>query len=256
MFRYLPFKSKKEDVRIRHRELKMLREAHHAPLTVVHISDLHLGFNYSYEDLLYHITLINQLHADIIIISGDLFDNIDHYHNPEHLIPLLKTLKATLGVFFAYGNHDQRIHQTERISRLLAASDIRLLVNQGTVVHYDGEPIFIGGLDDIINSGGNVEQTLKQRHDDMLTFLIVHEPDYADFVRKFNVDMQFSGHTHGGQIRIPLIGAPVKPSLGMKYVQGMYNVGDMKLHVSPGLGTTHLPIRLFCRPEITCLHIS
>ncbi|WJP98523.1 metallophosphoesterase [Macrococcus bovicus] len=252
---WLPFKSKKEDVVIKRHTLNLLRQPHAAPLKVIHISDLHLGFHYSYDDLIYHIQLINDLQPDIIIISGDLFDNIDHYHNPEHLIPLLKTMTAPLGVFFSYGNHDQRIHQTPRISRILSASNIQLLTNTGVVLDFDQEPIFLGGLDDILNSKGNMYQALKNRPDDMLTMMIVHEPDYADFVEQFKVDVQFSGHSHGGQIRLPLVGAPVKPQLGRKYVKGLYRIGAMTLHVSPGLGTTHLPIRLFCPPEITLFNI-
>ncbi|GGA97999.1 metallophosphoesterase [Macrococcus hajekii] len=255
MYKLLPFKSRKEDVVLKTHQLKMLKMDHAQPLTLIHISDLHLGFHYSYDDLIYHINLINGLQADIIVISGDLFDNIDYYPNAERLIPLLKTLNAKLGVFFSYGNHDQRIHQTARISRILAASEIQLLVNTGVTVNYDGEPLFIGGLDDIINAGGNIHQTLKNRTHEMFTLMIVHEPDYADFVSRFDIDLQLSGHSHGGQIRIPLFGAPVKPALGRKYVKGLYNVGDMKLHVSPGLGTTHLPVRLFCPPEITVLEI-
>lgn len=254
--KWLPFKSKKEDVVIKKYSLKLLRQRHTEPLKVIHISDLHLGFHYSYDDLIYHIRIINDMRPDLIIISGDLFDNIDYYQNPEHLIPLLKTLSAPLGVFFSYGNHDQRIHQTPRINRILSASHIQLLSNTGVLLNYDTEPIFLSGLDDVINSKGNVYQALKNRPEDMMTMMMVHEPDYADFVEQFYIDLQFSGHSHGGQIRIPLLGAPVKPQLGRKYVKGLYQVGKMILHVSPGLGTTHLPIRLFCPPEITLFNIK
>jgi predicted MPP superfamily phosphohydrolase len=81
--------------------------------------------------------------------------------------------------------------------------------------------------------------------------LMVHEPDYATYVAKHPVDLQVSGHTHGGQVRIPLIGAPILPDWGVKYPKGLYEVGNLTLYTNVGIGTVDLPVRFYCPPEIT-----
>ena len=247
-----------EDVKIRNYRLPLLNQPHERPLRIVHISDLHIGFKYTYEDLIYHIKIINQLQPDIVLITGDLFDKIDIYKGKSKAFsPLLRTIKAPLGVYFTYGNHDQRSNHTHKIQSVIENSGIHLLNNFGRTIDYDGEAIYLGGTDDILSSKGNVIQALKNRiNDELVTLMMVHEPDYADYVNRFKVDLQLSGHTHGGQIRIPFIGAPVLPKLGKNYVKGLYELNQMLLHVSPGLGTTHLPVRFFCPAEITLLELE
>ncbi|MGK0553038.1 metallophosphoesterase [Macrococcus capreoli] len=242
--------------------LKGLKSTHDAPLSIVHISDLHIGFQYDYDDLITHIQYINALNPHIVVITGDLFDNIAKYKgDPKQYIPLLKTIQASLGTYFAYGNHDQRNPLTHDIAAILRDSNIEVLTNTGQFIHYDGEQIYLCGTDDIINASGNIEQALKNKQNKQCyTIALVHEPDYADFVKKFDVDLQLSGHSHGGQIYIPIIGAPIRPSLGRKYLKGLYRLKYrrhvMYLHVSRGLGTTHLPIRFLSKPQITKINIK
>lgn len=251
------FHQSPNDIDINRITLHLLRKKHRKPLSIVHISDLHIGFQYNYNDLIHHIKQINALNPDVVMITGDLFDNLESYTgNPNDYIPLLKTIKAPLGTYFAYGNHDQRTYLTHNLEHLLQMSNINILNNFGMTINFNDEPIYLCGTDDIINANGNIEQALNNRDDDsILTIALVHEPDYADFVKKFKVDLQLSGHSHGGQIYIPLIGAPIKPALGRKYLKGLYHLNFKKhcmyLHVSRGLGTTHLPIRIFSKPQIT-----
>lgn len=251
---------RKESVKQTTYQLNILKRHHGKPLKIVHISDLHLGFQYSNEDLIYHINLINELNPHIVMITGDLFDNIDHYTGSLSVLQnILKTIRAD--VYFCYGNHDQRYNHTERIKDVLHQSNITLLNNIGEVYHYDGEEIFIAGTNDIINAKGNIEQALKRKQSDMFTLALVHEPDYAKFTKRFSVDLQLSGHSHGGQIRLPLIGAPVRPQLARRYVRGLYTLKrphalPLHLHVSPGLGTTRLPLRFLCKAEITLFELN
>ena len=83
--------------------------------------------------------------------------------------------------------------------------------------------------------------------------LLVHEPDFADYVARHPVDLQLSGHTHGGQVRIPFIHPLFLPELAKKYIWGQYQIGGLTLYTNPGLGTVRLPIRWRCPPEITLL---
>ncbi len=124
-----------EDVKIRNYRLPLLNQPHERPLRIVHISDLHIGFNYTYEDLIYHIKIINQLQPDIVLITGDLFDKIDIYKGKSKAFsPLLRTIKAPLGVYFTYGNHDQRSNHTHKIQSVIENSGIHLLNNFGRTI--------------------------------------------------------------------------------------------------------------------------
>ncbi|MCE4956930.1 metallophosphoesterase [Macrococcoides caseolyticum] len=256
------FKRSPHNIEVNTIHIKGLKQPHNRPLSIVHISDTHIGFQYDYYDLITHIQYINALQPDIVVITGDLFDNIAKYQgNPKQFIPLLKTIQAPLGTYFAYGNHDQRNALTHDIETILEASHIKVLCNYGEYITYDNESIYICGTDDLINASGNISQALKlrQRKTDY-TIALVHEPDYADFVKKHHVDLQLSGHSHGGQIYFPFIGAPIRPLLGRIYLKGLYRLKHrqhvMHLHVSRGLGTTHLPIRFCSKPQITKINIT
>lgn len=256
------FHTNPQKVAINEITINILKKPHARPLSIVHISDLHIGFQYDYRDLIEHIKIINQIKPDMVMITGDFFDNLEKFDgNPLDYVPLLKTIQAPLGTYFSYGNHDQRSELTNNLETVLYNSHIEVLNNFGKYIDYDGEAIYICGTDDIINAAGNIEQAVRNRKDDHdPTIALVHEPDYADFVKKFNVNIQLSGHSHGGQIYIPLLGAPIKPGLGRKYLKGLYKLKHKKnvlhLHVSRGLGTTHLPIRFFAKPQITKIYVK
>ena len=83
--------------------------------------------------------------------------------------------------------------------------------------------------------------------------LLAHEPDYADYVSRFPVDLQLSGHSHGGQIRIPFLPPLYLPDLAKKYILGLYRIGGLTLYTNPGIGTILVPVRLNCPPEVTLI---
>jgi predicted MPP superfamily phosphohydrolase len=83
--------------------------------------------------------------------------------------------------------------------------------------------------------------------------LLAHEPDYADYVARFPVDLQISGHSHGGQVRAPLLGPVFLPAMARKYIWGQYKIGGLTLYTNPGLGTVAVPVRWNCPPEITLI---
>ncbi|UOB21257.1 metallophosphoesterase [Macrococcus armenti] len=241
-------------------KLNCLKEHHDTPLKIVHISDLHIGFQFSYDDLIQVIQEVNNLKPHIVCITGDMFDNLDRFkENSARYIPLLKTIRAK-HKFFVYGNHDQRAHRTHDLERIMHHAEIEVLNNYGKYIHFDDEAIYICGTDDIINSGGNIQQMLSNKDNSAYTIALIHEPDFARFTKRFDVDLQLSGHSHGGQIRLPIIGAPIRPMLGRKYYSGLYTLKykrrKMKLYTSNGLGTTHFPFRIGARPEITLFEIT
>ena len=132
-----------------------------------------------------------------------------------------------------------------------AEQGLPLLENEGIALTVNGEVLYLAGVDDGWGGQPDLSLALVERPSDTLTILLAHEPDLADqFARDSRVSVQLSGHSHGGQIRLPLIGAPVLPHLGKKYDQGLYQVNEMWLYTNRGLGLI-TPVRINCPPEIT-----
>jgi predicted MPP superfamily phosphohydrolase len=110
-------------------------------------------------------------------------------------------------------------------------------------------------VDDVLGKAARLDRTLRNVPKDEPVVLMVHEPDYADKVARYPVDLQLSGHSHGGQVRVPLVGPLYLPELARKYVWGLYKVGELTLYTNAGLGTVQIPVRFNCAPEITLLSI-
>jgi predicted MPP superfamily phosphohydrolase len=123
-------------------------------------------------------------------------------------------------------------------------------------MHRNGSSIHIAGIDDHLAGYGNLAETLTHLPEQSSAILLAHEPDFAEIsapTRRFS--LQISGHSHGGQIKLPFIGAPYLPPLGRKYPGGLYQINGMKLYTNRGLGTSWLGIRINCPPEITVFNL-
>lgn len=223
--------------------------------TILQFSDTHIGFHYSLNELRKLVTKINSLKPDIILFTGDLIDSPDKYSKAdfEALIAVLQKLRAHHGKFWIYGNHDHGGYGTEKIRSVMELSGFGTLKNATKTIMINNEAINLVGLDDVMLGRPNIEQALHHAHENVYTIMMCHEPDYAINVKLYPVDVQLSGHSHGGQIRLPIIGHLVTPPLGNQFVDGHYQIGDypLNLYVSRGIGTTRLPYRFMCKPEIT-----
>ncbi|MFS1514261.1 metallophosphoesterase [Chengkuizengella sp. SCS-71B] len=225
-------------------------------LKIVHFSDLHLGFH---MDDQYFDDLIKQVNAhqpDIICFTGDLVD--EDASNLSTYILKLQQFEAPYGKFAVLGNHDKiRIDSTAWVTEVLKRSNFNLLVNENVQIKRDNAVINMTGVDDIIYGNPNLDKALLEANKDTYTILLAHEPDFADVAHNYQVDLQLSGHSHGGQIRLPLIGHIITPPMAKKYVNGLYEVGDsLKVYTNKGVGTTIYPFRFFCRPEITVITLE
>jgi predicted MPP superfamily phosphohydrolase len=109
------------------------------------------------------------------------------------------------------------------------------------------------GIDDVLEGRPDVGRTLEKIPPAEMTILLAHEPDFADEASLTPVDLQLSGHSHGGQVWIPGIGAPWLPALARRYPRGLYKVRDLTLYTNIGLGTIRAPVRINCPPEITLI---
>jgi uncharacterized protein len=225
---------------------------------LVQFSDTHIGFHYSLDQLKELVEKINNLNPDIIVFTGDLVDNPDQYHWDVRLTKLLHTLTAPLGKFWIYGNHDHGGYGTEIIQDVMEQADFRLLQNTHHVIESNLDRILLAGIDDVMLGKPNLEKALKHTNSDLFTVLLAHEPDFADYAIDYPVDIQLSGHSHGGQVRFPFIGHLYTPKYAEKYVEGKYTFesSSFTLYVSRGIGTTRLPYRFLCMPEITCFTLK
>ncbi|WP_152658380.1 metallophosphoesterase [Oceanobacillus sp. CFH 90083] len=218
---------------------------------IVQFSDTHLGFHYDLEQLETLVSKINNLEPDLILFTGDLVDEPNNYHWNNKLIHLLQKLDAREGKYWIYGNHDHGGYGTDILYETFEAADFTLLQNSASRIEREDASFILAGLDDAMLGNPDISQALEERNDSDFTILLAHEPDLADTVKNYPVDIQLSGHSHGGQVRLPFIGDLYTPAYAEKYVQGKYTISDrLTLYVNSGIGTTRLPYRFFCKPEL------
>ena len=217
--------------------------------TMLQMTDLHL-YPLTQPSLIEKsVVMANSLNPDLVVMTGDyvwqVLDAIDE------LAPILSGLNARYGVYSSLGNHDYWL-DAEVITATMEAAGLPVLVNQGLTIQQGGGSFYLAGLDDGWSGNPDLDATLEGARLGDPVILLCHEPDLADlFSKDGRVDLQLSGHTHGGQIRIPGIGALILPYLGRKYDFGMYKINDLLLYTNRGIGVISEPVRYNCPPEIT-----
>ena len=228
-------------------------------ISVAQISDIHFAEFLGADHLSDVVRQTNALRPDIVAFTGDLAtrpgrddSKIDKPAARKAVPagPILADLSAPLGRYAVLGNHDLTT-DPGLMSEVLNQHGFKVLRNQTFPIERDGHRIWIAGIDDCLHGRGDVVGTLASIPNREQAIVLVHEPDMADMVAKHPVDVQLSGHSHGGQVRIPLIGAPILPKLARKYPLGSYRIRNLQLYTNPGVGVVGLPLRFDCPPEIT-----
>lgn len=224
------------------------------PVKVVQLSDIHIQEKYPVAQLEKIVTKVNNEKPDIVLFTGDLFDNYAKYGPAEEVIAALSRLTAPLGKYAVWGNHDYGGGAARVYPEFLAAADFQLLENSGTNVSLpNGKSLYIAGLDDSLLGNSSITDALADRQSDY-TILLSHEPDKADAVLDQNIQLILAGHSHGGQVKIPFL--TIKNVLAEKYFDGFYHLAnDTTLYVNTGLGTTKIPARFRVPPEIAVFDI-
>jgi uncharacterized protein len=220
-------------------------------IRVAHFSDAHLGFNKDAEDLAELVNRIRDAGPEMICFTGDIVDS-----NAEDLIPavpVLASLHAPLGKYAILGNHDYK--NTGMLTELWKSAGFQVLRNESQLIRRGNEVIAVAGLEDLLHGKPDPEAASKNIPEGTFTLLLMHEPDYANMAEAYPFHLQLSGHSHGGQIRMPLLGAVFTPFGSQKYIAGLYytEATRMPVYVNRGFGETYMPFRLLCRPELTLL---
>jgi hypothetical protein len=232
--------------------------------TIALLSDFHYDPYFSEHPLHAAVAIVNGLHPDLIVLVGDyvsvpLFNDTDEKDEKAALAAepcarLLRKMQAPHGLWAVLGNHDC-FTDANVVSKALRSQGVQVLANQSVAIEANRGRFWLSGVNDVMAGRPDLDVTLDPVPGDEATILLAHEPDYADYVARHPVDLQLSGHSHGGQVRIPLIGPLYLPDMARKYVWGLYRIGSLSLYTNPGLGTVGLPVRWNCPPEVTLLSL-
>jgi predicted MPP superfamily phosphohydrolase len=224
---------------------------------LVQISDLHLEEWTEPWFLQRVVEQVNGLAPDLVALTGDFIsDGPKSLSVAYRAMPVCAEVLSGLNCPLRYailGNHDASV-SSGMVIQALAAVRIPTLVNHFTAIERGDDRIWLSGVDDISMSVPDLMAAVPA-YPDAPVILLAHEPDYADTVRlhpRFPlIDLMLSGHSHGGQVRLPFVGPLALPPLGRKYIEGWFRFDTMQLYVNRGIGTVSLPFRLNCPPEIT-----
>ena len=251
--------------RLVHRRLQAAREvrthrldfwpaaAGTATLRVAFLSDLHAGLFMTARDLERLARRVMELEPDLVLLGGDLVDTrLDQVRLFEGALALLA---PPLGTFAVAGNHEY--HRPEILPYLrlfLEDRGVTLLENRGHRVEHAGRSLWLAGVDDLTEGNPDVVSALAGRRPDEPTLLLSHHPDVFREAAAEGVELQLSGHTHGGQIK--LFGWVPVHHTRSGWIEGFFENGDSRLYVRSGTGLTALPIRIGTRSEISLFELG
>jgi predicted MPP superfamily phosphohydrolase len=226
--------------------------------TVAVLSDFHYDPHFSIHPLHAAIPIVTSLRPDLIVLPGDfvsvplLGDDAKGALAAEPCASVLSQLSAPHGLWAVMGNHDEGT-DPRHVTRALEAENIHVLANQSQAIEADGVRFWLAGVNDVLSRSADLSKTLRRVPASEPVILLAHEPDFADEASGYPIDLQISGHSHGGQIRLPFLPPLYLPKLAKRYVWGRYQVGPLPLYTTAGIGTVGVPMRLNCPPEITLL---
>ncbi len=223
-------------------------------LRIAQLSDIHLSRFTAPAKLLDAVTQVNRLRPDLAVLTGDFVGRDPAF--ATGMIDPLRRLEAP--AFAVYGNHDLWSDRAA-VGAALAETPVRLLLNESVEA---AAGLTVAGIDDAWSGNPQPEAALRAAPSGNTNLLLCHEPDYIDNIHAIGapIALQLSGHSHGGQVRLPsrrpdragaLSRAHILPYMAHRYPIGHYRVGNHQLYTNRGLGVWPLPYRFNCRPEIT-----
>ncbi|MBS4206495.1 metallophosphoesterase [Bacillus sp. FJAT-50079] len=226
-------------------------------LTIVQLSDLHdATFG---EQQLTLVNKVKKLNPDLIFITGDLIDS--NRYDLENSLQLVKQLVTMTDVYYVTGNHEVAVNEVEKIKHELTMLGVHVLTNETNRLTRNGEEIVIAGIDDPLMKNQlspdivvdeMLDQALTKAPRGEYTILLSHRPEVFDVYIDKQLDLVFTGHAHGGQLRLPGFGGLIAPGQGWfpSYTSGKHQRGITEMIVNRGLGNSIFPYRIFNRPEI------
>ena len=227
---------------------------------IAQVSDLHnTEFGEGNEKL---IELLSQTDPDIIVLTGDLIDS--RHTDIEIALAFVRQAVRFAPVYYVSGNHEARVYEYTEMKRGLIDAGVVVLDNQTVQITRDGDSLTLMGIDDPSFRYGDDESIVRSAVDDLrsasdgYTILLSHRPELFDLYVNLGMDLVFSGHAHGGQFRLPLVGGLVAPHQGLfpRYDGGLFHKEDTTMIVSRGVGNSIIPLRFYNRPEIVVAELK
>ncbi len=226
--------------------------AHRDGMTIVLLSDFHYHDGERRNYFRRIVKQTNALQPDLVTLAGDFIAY--HARDIFWIADELAQLTARDGVYAVLGNHDGRFgHPYKEIVTTYGLRHAGLCLLKNEAILLDG--FAVAGVESLFYGRPNLAHTLRNVPSTMPTILLAHEPDYADLAAMDGrVKLQLSGHTHGGQVLFPYVKPFYLPIFGRKYLMGQYEINEMQLYVTRGVGVSHSGrVRFRCPPEITLL---
>lgn len=242
-------------------------------LRIVHLSDIHLGLYTPIEEVQRVVDLANRLEPDMVALTGDYVTFSPNYIRP--VAQALGRLHAPMGSFAVLGNHDFRAGADE-VTRALRAQHICVLRNAHSVLSngekagatgkaeklaskrkasHTGRSLWMVGVDDSWAASPDLPGALHSVPSGDPKILLCHNPEGIGEASRMGIDLMLSGHTHGGQVRLPIFRSIYRSKPGERFIDGWNRLGQTQIYVSRGIGKVVVPLRVACRPEIACLSL-
>ena len=222
---------------------------------IIHFSDVHYGKTIFKKNLEKIVNKINFINPDLVVFTGDLIDKDTKVNDNTitEISEILSKINSKYGKYAVKGNHD---YSDDNFYKIMNDSNFNVLENSYDLIYCDiNEYIYIGGLTSSIKTVVDYNKTLDyfkdNKNENIFSIMLFHEPDNIEEINKVKkVDLALSGHSHGGQIRLPFIGNIIKTKGAIKYPNDYYKIDNTDLYVSYGLGTTTYPFRFMNKPSI------
>ncbi len=217
-------------------------------IRIAQISDLHFTGSVRREYFEYVMDQVNDFQPDLVFVTGDIVDEPECL---DWIDPVFSRLRPRAGSFYILGNHDRRIRDERDLRSRLAATGLIQASGRWHLMEIRGHRLAIAGNElPWYRDAHNLPLNSRENPDDAFRILLSHSPDQIEWAVARKFDLVFAGHTHGGQIRLPVVGPIIAPSrYGVRYASGDFQVGNTLMHVSRGISGDD-PVRIRCPPEL------
>ena len=227
-----------------------------AGLRIGFVADTHVGPHVAPDDVRRATALLAPEAPDLVLLGGDYVSASARYAVPAAAALADLVAAAPLGAYAVLGNHDARSDRAAPVTAALEGVGIRVLRNGAVAVGTGRGTLWVAGVDDAISGRDDPAQAFAGVPDGAAALALWHEPDYAERTAALGAFAQLSGHSHGGQVRLPGVGALVLPPGGRRFDIGLNEAGGMPVYTSRGVGLYRPPLRYNCPPEVTLVTLA
>lgn len=230
-------------------------------MKIIHFSDIHYNRAITLEKIDKIVEEINLIKPDIVVFTGDLIDKdmILKDSDYEYLTKSFSNIYAKYGKYAVLGNHDYK--DKDKVVKIFNDSGFKYLENSYDIIYNDkNEKIFVGGIGNVSYKLDDIDKTMEYFNSDNdlnYRIILVHEPDISDnIIDNYNVSLILAGHSHNGQVRLPIIGAVYTPPYAKNYYDEYYKVDGTDIYISSGIGVSTVNYRFWNRPSINFYRIN